>query len=278
MIIKCRICENSAVLTIWGGSVCSTCGSISVTELPTREDLNLYYKMYNIDYHGGGRKENAGDRQDRYARFYIKPLIKAKVGGKLLDIGSSTNPFPNLAVQNGYQVTVVDYLKPACLDDSIRFIQGSINDDQVIRELSEEKFDFVTAFAVIEHCTDPVEMLTNMVELCKDNGLIIITTPLVNSFSEKYALGKTPWFYPPEHIHLLSIIGMKNVLNKLNCQLVSFSKYELNWFRWILRYGFAYYEGCKGYFMRKVFNRYWIEARNTKTSQVQEMAIYIIQK
>lgn len=274
----CRICGAESVPQPWKGSVCIDCGSISVTDLPSAEVLERYYLKFNENYHGGGRPKGAKARQLKYAHTYLRPILALNSGTRLLDIGSSTNPFPNVASANGFDVTVLDYIKPDGLDNRVKFIKGSIEDAHLVRSIKPGNFDVVTAFQVIEHCRNPRLMVEHIVALCREGGFIIIATPLVHSFSERHALGKSAWFYPPEHIHLISIDGMKRLFQAMDCKLVSAFRYELNLLRWILRYSLAYYEGLRGLAVKIVMPTWWSHARAFKTSKVQELIYYIFKK
>jgi hypothetical protein len=79
--------------------------------MPTDDELKDYYLSFNDDYHGGCRTKGAKKRQIHYAEKYLEIGDRFSNGKKLIDIGSSNNPFPNIASQNGYKVTVVDYVK-----------------------------------------------------------------------------------------------------------------------------------------------------------------------
>lgn len=257
--------------------MCTTCGSISVTDLPGSDFLDDYYKKFNVDYHGGGRARGAKVRQARYAQVYLKLLPKLKSGKKLLDIGSSTNPFPKIAVEHGYDVTILDYTKPEDIDARIGFVKGNIDDQKVLEKLGENNFDLVTAFQVIEHCRDPMLMVQHITRLCVHKGYVIIATPLVGSFSERNALGRTPWFYPPEHIHLLSIEGMTKIFASFGHTRIKARRYELNLARWFLRYCLAYFEGIRGFVVKKLLPKYWARARNCRTSKVKELIYYVFE-
>ncbi len=278
MKIPCRICGSETAEQPWGGSICIDCGSISVTNLPSNEELERYYLNFNENYHGGGRVKGAKDRQIRYAYAYLKPLLSLNGGKRLLDIGSSTNPFPNIGVEHGYDMTILDYTKPEKIDSRVRFVQGRIDDSRIFEKLGKQRFDIVSAFQVIEHCSDPFLMAENMSRLCVNEGYVVLATPLVGSFSERYAPGKTPWFYPPEHIHLLSTKGTISLFRSVGCEIVSAKRYELNFFRWTLRYGLAYYEGFRGALLKAISHSSWVHSRTHKTSKVQEYIYYIFKK
>ena len=67
-----------------------------------------------------------------------------------------------MASSNGYQVTVVDFIKPKNLNKDIRFIKQSLEN---IDTQSEKKYDIVTAFAILEHTRYPLIALKKMIEL-----------------------------------------------------------------------------------------------------------------
>ena len=108
----------------WGADVCSGCHSISVSMLPGQEELDRFYAQYNLTYSGGGRKRGSVDRQDRYAKKYLSCVRRYRGCGKLLDVGSSNNPFPNYAATAGFSVTVLDHVRPSHLSSEIEFING----------------------------------------------------------------------------------------------------------------------------------------------------------
>jgi len=115
----CRICNSPTKLVPLGGASCERCGSICAVTLPSTETLNSYYEKFYVNYHGGGRENKADNRQKRYAKKYLDIVNQYSTGKDIIDIGSSTNPFPNYALNQGYNVTVLDYLKPKNLSSNI---------------------------------------------------------------------------------------------------------------------------------------------------------------
>ena len=74
---------------------------------------------------GGGR--SGGRNMARYAQRYLSIIQKYTTSGKLLDVGSSVNPFPSIAAENGYNVSVLDYAKPEGLSFQVNFIISLIS-------------------------------------------------------------------------------------------------------------------------------------------------------
>jgi len=275
----CRICNNLKVDVMpWGGTICRVCKSISITNLPTLHELSIFYQKFNKVYYGGGRKSNAKKRQDRYACAYIKVIHKFRQFGTLIDIGSSTNPFPNYIAKKGFDVTVADLNKPERLDPGIRFINASLNDELEIINRAENEFDIVTNFAVIEHCRDPRIAVKAMSRLCSSNGIIVLTTPDIGSFTDQNFLGRSKWFNPPEHLHLISRKGLERLFNEANFNLIYTCKFELNLIRWLARYGLIMLEGIVGAIVKKLNPKYWKHARSHRIAKGQGIALYVFRK
>lgn len=91
---RCQLCGNETTPEVWGGCECTACGSVSVTSLPTQEELQNFYQGFNEDYNGGHK---GGGNLIRYAKCYFSPSKKTCGPCTLIDIGSSKSPFPNVA-------------------------------------------------------------------------------------------------------------------------------------------------------------------------------------
>jgi len=270
----CDICGAPACSAPWGADVCTGCGSVSASTLPSVEELRTFYAKFNVEYSGGGRQRGAADRQIRYARAYLALVRRFRQRGRLIDIGPSTNPFPNYAAEAGYQVTVVDYMRPVGLDPRIEFVQGTA---EARPELSS-RFDVVTAFAMIEHCSDPGEAAAALASCCVSGSIVLVMTPLVGDFFERNAPGRTRWFCPPEHLHLVSRAGMQRLFQTAGCNLVHCRRFELNGIRWAARYGLAAAEGVAGMALRRVVPGLWRGSRNKRFALGQQMALYVFRK
>ncbi len=272
----CRICNGSIDLYPQNGARCKQCGSICAVTLPSTEELSRYYEKFNLNYHGGGREDNADNRQKRYAKKYLEVVNQYSTGKKLIDIGSSTNPFPNYALNQGYNVTVLDYLKPKDLSSNIEFIAGAIDNEEFCSINSQ--YHTVTLFAVIEHCRYPHSAVRNLSRLCESGGHIILTTPEIGRFADQYALGRTGWFFPPEHLHIISESGMKKLFAEFDCTLVKSVRFELNLIRWLARYGIGLMEGTAGYLVKQFNPTFWSKAQKNRVSANQGITLYIFRK
>jgi len=127
----------------------------------------------------------------------IKPLINRlyKIIGKtdspkLLDIGCSTGWITSLSKESGFEVTgleansyVANYGRKKY---AIKIIEGFIEDLN-----TDEKFDAVTMFHVLEHIADPRKMLSQVHGLLDERGKLLVVIPNagslgVNIFKRSY--------------------------------------------------------------------------------------------
>ncbi len=268
---ECPFCRGQSVPMSWGGRECLQCGSVSVLSPPSQKDLEIYYDDFNANYDGGG-----GNLQ-RYAGRYLREVVRFHSGGRLVDVGPSRSPFPNLASRAGFRVTAIDYIRPEGLQPDVVFIPGNLNSDNVLEKISQP-FDVVCNFAVIEHCMYPDLACEILSKLCTPGGHIILTTPEIGTFATSNALGRSGWFCPPKHLNLLSKKTLTALFERHGARLVADSRLELNAWRWLARYGCGAIEGCAGMILRKANPRWWRRQRNRRVQTYKGIALYVFEK
>lgn len=270
----CRLCGKAATPEVWGGCECSHCGSVSAISLPTQAELKEFYYGFNEKYDGG---HSGGLNLIRYANRYLDLLKDHIATGKLIDIGSSASPFPNIATNAGYQVTVMDYVKPMVLNSEIIFLEGNLN-ETIFFENYQDKYDVVSAWAVLEHVSDPDLACSILSGLCKENGIIILSTPEIGTFLTNNSIGRSGWFYPPMHLHLLSPIVVRNIFAKNDCDLLEWGRLELNSWRYIARYGIGLIEAIVGVCMKLFFRNQWEIFRKKKIQVFKGITYFVLRK
>jgi hypothetical protein len=268
---SCDACGGRMTANSWGADVCCGCHSIFASILPSQEELNRFYAQFNLTYSGGGRERGAADRQKRYACRYLSYVRRYREHGNLLDVGSSTNPFPNYAAAAGFRVTVLDHVRPGHLSPEIEFIKGTAGKKPHL----EGRFEVVTAFAVVEHFLDLLGSVKALASYAAPEGVIVMTTPLVGDLFERNAPGRSRWFCPPEHLHLVSAAGLASLFESCDCVLVEQSRFELDLLRWGARYGIAAVEGLAGLATRAVSARLWGRLRDNRVATSQQIGLYV---
>lgn len=259
--LRCRLCSAPLRPRRWGGAECDDCGSVCASELPTREQLADFYARYAEAYSGGG--SSGGRNLERYARRYLERVDETAPGRRLIDVGSASSPFPAAAREAGYEVTVIDVARPPALPGSIRFRAGSL-DDGALPEGCERAFDVVCAWAVLEHLPRPRHGAALLARLCAPGARLHLSVPEHGSFITDHAIGRSPWFYPPEHLNLPSREAIVSTFEGLGLRCVRAGRFELNAWRHLARYGAGFAEAGVGLLLKTLSPGAWEELRDTR--------------
>ncbi|MFC2055171.1 methyltransferase domain-containing protein [Chloroflexota bacterium] len=89
--------------------------------------------------------------------------------------------------------------------------------------LKDENASIVSAFEIIEHQTDPLDLVQNSYEALSPGGLLVITTRSSSGFDIQVLWEQCATIFPIEHINLLSVEGMKILLNRAGFELLEIS-------------------------------------------------------
>ena len=253
--VFCKFCGSNTERIFENGLECKFCNTVQVHIMPSDQVLHDYYLNFNNSYTGGGPAQN----QIKYARSYLKLVrsFKNKIH-RLLDVGCSNSPFPNIVVDLKIEVSILDVVRPINLDERVNFFQGLLDSDFCIPV--NQKFDVITAWAVIEHVRDVDFSISNTSKSLNIDGYFFLTTPEIGTFMSNYNMGRTPWFFTPEHLHILSPNCLAKIAEKYGLKLVSNGHFEITYIRYFVRYyviGFAetLLGLCMKYFSEKLFEK-----------------------
>lgn len=260
----CRLCGHLAEPQPWGGAECPSCESVSVVALPSPAELAAYYAAYVDSYTGGGKSGGANMRRyaDRYAAL-VERFVENRRALRILDVGTSNNPFPNLMSIRGHEVTVLDYAKPHGLADSVEFIAGHLGDPVSFAQLAG-RYDVVTCWAVMEHVPDPHGSASQLASATRPGGHVLVSSPEHGTALTRHALGRSSWFFPPEHLHLVSPKAMDALFAAQGLMPIAWGRLELSWARWTARYGIGAVEALAGSAVKALAPARWHDARRTR--------------
>ncbi len=121
----------------------------------------------------------------------------------VLDVGCGDGCFlsqvrsliPSASLQ-GVDLSVA--AQTVCRNNGISCLQGTVEDLICQKKLPEGGYDVVTAFHCLEHVSNPLEFLRNLLRLRKKDGIVAVSTPLSPMLHE------LSWFdiqnHPPHHL------------------------------------------------------------------------------
>jgi SAM-dependent methyltransferase len=209
---------------------CVACGSSSAQNLGVKNELEIVccrgcgtiYTPYSPWY----------SSQYFYLGYYLKPeevdtpaFVKERLDeitaefapnrqtNKLLDNGCGAGGLLEAARKHGWQAQGLDVSSHAA--KHVRELGFEVFEG----ELSEAaypsaQFDVVTAAELLEHIFEPAALLREVARILRPGGLFWTTTPHARGISGRMLGLKWRCVWPPEHLQLFSIRGLKALLRE----------------------------------------------------------------
>jgi len=149
-------------------------------------------------------------REYQFASKYIKD------SDKVLDVGCGWGFFKSYIPNSDYLgIEFSKESKQKCEERNIKVTSTLIEDMP-----KDNKFDVVVAFQVLEHIENPIGFVKSMRDVTKENGLIILSVPNVDSFN---SLQENNYLnYPPHHISWWSKDSLVYLAHQLDLEIVDF--------------------------------------------------------
>jgi 2-polyprenyl-3-methyl-5-hydroxy-6-metoxy-1,4-benzoquinol methylase len=147
----------------------------------------------------------------------------AKPGNTLLDVGAASGIFLDLARKEGYEISGIE--PSSFLVKEAESVYGlKLFRDTIENFRPGEKFAVITLLDILEHVVEPDAFMDKIDTLLEKDGIIVIVTPDINSFTAKIA-GKCWWHYRIAHINFFNLESIIYLLNKHACQVVKKKRY-----------------------------------------------------
>jgi 2-polyprenyl-3-methyl-5-hydroxy-6-metoxy-1,4-benzoquinol methylase len=180
--ISCNLCGESHVKVVEEDQLpfrvlkCTNCSLVFVYPHPSNTDLKDHY---DDNYY----KEWLDIQKEKRGRMWanrLQKLEKMRLECHLLDVGCGEGTFLKLAQKNGWQITGTELSSYAA-----KYAANILGKDIFCGELpdakfSENSFDIVTMWHVLEHVGDPKTYLKEAHRILKPNGLLVVAVPNVN--------------------------------------------------------------------------------------------------
>ena len=219
-IYKCPVCKSTKKIKyiVKYHIPIVTCEKCDLT-YATRQPRNFDDVYSQDDYLEKSILSYDKNRKYRIKRFgleRIKILKNYKKKGRLLDFGCGTGWFLEGA-KDHFESYGVEY------SDSIRewlLEKFNIKTFKTLDSIKSEKFDIITAFDVIEHVPDPLNLLNNLKKKLKKNGIILIYTPNFDSLGFDYLGLNNNLLCPPNHLFYFNKKSFDFMCKKINLKIV----------------------------------------------------------
>jgi len=175
-----------------GVARCDGCGHQFIWPVPQPAFLEAFYATYMSVAKDGFYRERS--RQEipvsfrKYYGWWLDRLRAAGGQGSLLDVGSGLGMFLRLAKEHGFEVAGVEPNREAA--DALEERYGIPVHRCLLEELNTPaEYDVVSMWDLLEHVPDPRAAMVKVREVLKPGGLLVLETPVRDSFIHWLAKG-----------------------------------------------------------------------------------------
>lgn len=153
---------------------------------------------------------------------YLDKICQLAKGRKIFDVGTATGYFLDMAKDYGWSTSgseISAYAAAVAKNKGHDIFLGDLAELK-----TEEKYDVVTLWDVLEHLAEPVKYLKLLNERLNQGGLLAINT--IDSASWWAKLWGKNWqaFLPPEHLFYYSFKNLKILLEEAGFKILEQSK------------------------------------------------------
>ena len=182
---------------------------------PKSENLKQYYKSENYISHTDSNKGLMASLYQTVKKYSLSLKLKLitrenKGAGTVLDIGAGTGDFLKLAKDYKWETFGVEPNEGAREMASTK----GINLCEHLDQFSDQQFDVITLWHVLEHLPDLEIQIKKIENLLKPNGTLIIAVPNFNSYDSKYYKQFWAAYDVPRHLWHFSRKSMAVLFSK----------------------------------------------------------------
>jgi len=208
---------------------CKSCNFIHILPIPSKNKLkNLYEKNYYKKIKPVFITKHESE-MDYWNFIYdekiniLNKYVKSK-NKKILDIGCGPGFFLRRSKYHGWKTLGIEPSEIAANYAEKQKIPVIKDFFQNVDLKKLDKFNTIYMHDVLEHDSNPIELLKNCHNLLKKNGIIIIESP--NDYNPlqmivQKALKKSEyWLVPPQHINYFNFESLSKLLKKLGFEII----------------------------------------------------------
>jgi SAM-dependent methyltransferase len=216
---SCASADNDEAFSLCGYRYreCNICGTLYISPRPAPESMEWYLLQSPL---AKFRISNAF-RQERHEFIHDLAVKRADWIVSLCHASKLTASLPVIDIHERYPELVT------CL---ARKISGSIctvmplttiddTNDAVsvinsLKEMHKVKAQVIIAFDVFEHVCSPSDLVEDINDVLAPGGLFALTTRSGSGFDIQAIWGDTDTIFPLEHVNLISVAGMRILLER----------------------------------------------------------------
>ncbi len=214
--MSCLACKSNnkklyCVVDSYELYTCSECSLISVSNMPSDEELNDFYNNYFKTKQYTAKLNS----KIRRAKKRIKSIYKHAKGKRFIDIGCNVGFAVEAARQIGLDAHGID-LDGSAINVANELFPGCSFSDNSLEDLAKsgQQYDVIYCSEVIEHLSSLDQFVDSLLLLLAPGGVLLLTTPDMNHFAltrDIKKLIKERFIRPPEHLFYFNKPSIKKL-------------------------------------------------------------------
>lgn len=240
--INCNLCDQDNTLLVskvfdyrYGSTKvefslvkCRNCGLVYLNPRPDNIEIKKYYPQ--LKYYNNYKKSFSTLLSNFSLSRLINNIKKYKKMGRLLDIGYGDGSFLYKVKNEGFEVFGLDVSSEAfkIVNEKMGFNRNIFNCELEDCKFPDNYFDVITLFHVLEHLPDPKKTLYEIEKIIKNDGILIVSVPNIDSFIFK--VFKRFWFSldVPRHYYHFSIDTISKILKLTGFEIIKIGYAPVN--------------------------------------------------
>ncbi|MDR2349361.1 MAG: methyltransferase domain-containing protein [Deltaproteobacteria bacterium] len=200
---------------------CPSCGLIYVS-LILRDEIMIKYWREEMAWNAvlrTGPQTDMDKLKFAYGLELASSHAPGELPGTLLDVGAGTGTFIRLADGRGWKTTALELNVESAETMESEGYQVIVKPLE-LADLSENAYDMVTLWEVLEHLAEPKIVLSNTRELLTSGGVLLILVPNSGSLVTRILHEKSNTFGGHSHLNHFNPSSMKILLESLDYEIL----------------------------------------------------------
>lgn len=189
---------------------CQNCGFLQCSDL--ENVLSFYEELQDTSY------EDSRAERSLQAKKLLKIVQKYKATGRLLDIGAGSGILVEQAIKKGYLAEGIEpskWLQDKAQEYGLPVHLGTFPNPSLTGH-----YDVVTLIDVIEHVSNPVNLLLNICNVINEESIVAVVTPDLGSLMPRILRWKW-WHFRIAHIGYFNKKTLGIACDKAGFQLIN---------------------------------------------------------
>jgi len=205
-------------------SECGECHLRFTNPIPNENEISKYYQSEDYISHSDTSKGLINKSYQLIRNFTLRSkrnLIVKESGldaGRILDIGCGTGEFLNIMKNAGWDVNGFEP-DAGARQRAFSNYQLKVDPPEKLFELSENEFDVITLWHVLEHVHRLDDYMNQINKILKSEGRLFIAVPNYTAYDARYYGNGWAAYDAPRHLYHFAPQSMSTLLERFHFQL-----------------------------------------------------------